>query len=536
MSDADACAVKRWVVQRTTVENVPLVTQVTIAEQKKRARSDGKRDQRKPDLVIRARVTCSGCSGSGWVKSVACASAKEKDLRPAAEQLIEKIMLQHAVHHAAAVSEARAELHDGDGDGCSADSPAGPVSSCEPCGGEGGGEGDAAYDAEPESDGESRGDMWQCASCTLCANHKGQASFVAKRKGVAAVSSEMWDSKSAAERKERSRALNHEQRGLVGWVRYWACGSMTKVIVMLVGLVKHFGAESEVLEHMLKHSECELATQLRTESFMIKRYVDGLWMLQGCRSTQQRDDYYTGLSLVAPPPAEFGDQSGMGHNITERLRSFGLLVRRQGRPWQQAVSNRAAADAAFKKEGTPLRAGEQAISRGRSCTVVQMSADGSCKLSFSAEGIEATRDFKSAGRGKGGARLARIPVSMRAPAVAQRSDEKSSAAASSVREFCDLQGARSPSTKDRVRRWVGAGLYEVCQALIIFSTTQALFSLFKVEYPGVAIGFTVFKSLMPWYIRRAKRETCLCKACENFKHYQQVPPPPLPALLLPRFC
>ena len=88
---------KRWVVQRTTVENVPLVTQVTIAEQKKRARSDGKRDQRKPDLVIRARVTCSGCSGSGWVKSVACASAKEKDLRPAAEQLIEKITTVQAL-------------------------------------------------------------------------------------------------------------------------------------------------------------------------------------------------------------------------------------------------------------------------------------------------------------------------------------------------------------------------------------------------------------------------------------------------------
>ena len=84
------------------------------------------------------------------------------------------------------------------------------------------------------------------------------------------------------------------------------------------------------------------------------------------------------------------------------------------------------------------------------------------------------------------------------------------------------QGARSPSTKDRVRRWVGVGLYEVCQALILFSTVSALFSLFQVDYPGVKISRALFKRLMPWYVRRAKRETCLCKACENYKHYQQA--------------
>ena len=197
-------------------------------------------------------------------------------------------------------------------------------------------------------------------------------------------------------------------------------------------------------------------------------------------------------------------------------------MRRQGRPWQQAVASRAVADAASKKEGSPLVAGDCAISRGRDCTVVHMGADGSCTLSFSAEGIEATRIFKSIGRGKGGARLTRPPVSLRPGARAQRSDEKASKAEPSVREFCDAQGARSPSTKDRVRRWVGVGLYEVCQALILFSTVSALFSLFQVDYPGVKISRALFKRLMPWYIRRAKRETCLCKACENYKHYQQA--------------
>ena len=42
MSDADA-VMKRWVVERTTVGNVPLVTQVTIADQKKRAQAQGVR-------------------------------------------------------------------------------------------------------------------------------------------------------------------------------------------------------------------------------------------------------------------------------------------------------------------------------------------------------------------------------------------------------------------------------------------------------------------------------------------------------------
>ena len=63
-------AVAAQLAQLTTVSNVPLVAEVVCAEEKKRDRNDGKRDQRKPSHVVRVKVCCAGrCpKANEWVK------------------------------------------------------------------------------------------------------------------------------------------------------------------------------------------------------------------------------------------------------------------------------------------------------------------------------------------------------------------------------------------------------------------------------------------------------------------------------------
>ena len=123
---------------------------------------------------------------------------------------------------------------------------------------------------------------------------------------------------------------------------------------------------------------------------------------------------------------------------------------------------------------------------------------------------------------KGSARLLRAPPSLRPQGREIRKDEKAEKARAKVDDLFDTEGARSPAMCDQVRRRVGPGLYQKAQALFIYSTYASLYTLFLAKYPAVNIGFSLFKSLRPWYVRRAKQEGCLCKHCENFKCYQET--------------
>ena len=163
-----------------------------------------------------------------------------------------------------------------------------------------------------------------------------------------------------------------------------------------------------------------------------------------------------------------------------------------------------------------------------------------CKLAFEIAGVKLTREYKCIYKGradwqvapglvssstafpKGSARLQRAPPSLRPPARETRKDEKAEAARPKVEELFNAEGARSPTMRDQVRRRVGPGLYQTAQALFVYTTYATLYALFLANYPALTISFSLFKSLRPWYIRRAKQEGCLCKHCENFKCYQET--------------
>ena len=101
-------------------------------------------------------------------------------------------------------------------------------------------------------------------------------------------------------------------------------------------------------------------------------------------------------------------------------------------------------------------------------------------------------------------------------------DEKVSAARPKVEELFDAEGSRSPMAKDKVRRRVGVGLFEETQALYVYCKFKTLYALYCQRYPANPISFSTFAALRPWYVRRAKQETCLCKQCTNFKNYLSV--------------
>lgn len=262
-------------------------------------------------------------------------------------------------------------------------------------------------------------------------------------------------------------------------------------------------------------------------------------VLKRCASEEQRVEYLTVLSALAPERELERCKTGMIQCVAERLgvqrgaRFMGS--NREGRPraFERAISTRAAFDSSGvtllgavgpSPLNRPMDVGDQAVSHGRPCTVIEIDyyTNDTCKLCFKAEGQTCVATYSSLGSGPGGARLTRPALLLRPRSRETRCDEKLEKARETVADFFDSQGARSPEQRDEVRRRLGVCVYEKTQALILFTTNFALYTLFSTMHPLISISFSLFKALRPWYVRRAKREVCLCKQCENYKCYKEV--------------
>ena len=277
----------------------------------------------------------------------------------------------------------------------------------------------------------------------------------------------------------------------------------------------------------------------KTDKYIVDRLRAALQQLKQCRSKEECLDYHTVLAAVAPTREEKRDQQGMIVKVATRLnvRRGARYVKSTGekRPYvfDQAITQRAV----FYRVATycgRLVAGAEALATSRSqpCTVIEIDYEAdTCKLGFSAGGETVVRDFscifkgrdppKTAAFPRDSARLRRTPPSLRPDQQRKtRSDEKAEGARSSVEELFNAEGARSPAQRDRVRRRVGTRLYQTEQALIVYATYSSLYSIFCARYPAHKIAFSTFKKLRPWYVRRAKEESCLCKHCDNFKQQQ----------------
>jgi hypothetical protein len=435
-------------------------------------------------------------------------------------KLLERVVTrcqEHADCHAAALQEGYDQVEgqqadDADiGAACSADD-SDPAGACSVPGQGWGEDGPAAKRQRRDT----------CDACSICSNHKRLETVEIERRDMA-IDQECtadWDVENQNERRQRNRALHDGRYGLIGAVQYWASASLAKAATLLVLLMSYFGVVDFVLSAILKDSNTDLVKQIHTRAYIVERARKGLEMLKPCRSERLREEYYIGLGLLSPEHAGFGDTTGMGRRVAAELQ-----VQQNRPPWQRSMAQRAKADREWEQRMVPLVIGDYAISHGRPCTIFELDVEKqTCTLDFTAGGIVGSRKFKALGKEKGGARLAKPPITLYASSAARkvRSDSKGEAARKDVEALFDAEGARSPSMRDEVRRRRGVGIYETAQALILYSTYAALYALFIVQYPMHKIGFALFKTLRPWYVRRAKREVCQCKHCENFRLYMEV--------------
>lgn len=282
----------------------------------------------------------------------------------------------------------------------------------------------------------------------------------------------------------------------------------------------------------------EEVDRLKVDTYIVERIRSALTQLKQCRTEEERVDYHTVLGALAPTRAAARDSEGMIRAVSERLgieRGARYVLGGEKRPYafDQAITRRAHYDGEVERAG-PLRPGDAATSRGQKCVVVDINYEAdTCTLCFGTCGVEAQHSYTCIYKGvnpprrapfpKGSARLRRAPPSLRPKPREMRRDAVAEVASPKVKEIYESEGARSPAQRDSVRRRVGRYLYESAQALIVYATTSSLYKLFRERHPEHAdLSLTTFRSLRPWYVRRAREETCLCKSCENFKQQMRT--------------
>lgn len=275
----------------------------------------------------------------------------------------------------------------------------------------------------------------------------------------------------------------------------------------------------------------------RVDAYIVNRIKRVVVQLKQCRTEEERVDYHVVLCAIAPTRESERSQAGMIRAVSQRIgvARGARYVKGEGRKYvfEQAIDRRTAYDEAAAVAQHDLKPGDEATSRGQKCTVTQINYEAdTCTLSFEQGGVSATRTYSCIYKGvdpepkapfpRGSARLCRVPPSLRPSARETRHDEKAEKARSKVEELFLSEGASSPAQRDCVRRRLDVGVYETAQALFVYAKYSALYTLFCSRYPAHAISFSAFKKLRPWYVRRAKEESCLCKHCDNFKQQQSA--------------
>ena len=86
-----------------------------------------------------------------------------------------------------------------------------------------------------------------------------------------------------------------------------------------------------------------------------------------------------------------------------------------------------------------------------------------------------------------------------------------------VSEWVDKETTTSPCKKHIVRLWKRCKVYDQHPIHFYYGTKKQLFARFCLAHPDVKLSLASFKRLMPWYVRKGGRESCLCGCCENMK-------------------
>ena len=326
--------------------------------------------------------------------------------------------------------------------------------------------------------------------------------------------------------------LHHPRRGLLGVLRSWARGSRTHVVRMVLALIgsEHgFGIEDDVRKALAGGS----LRAAETDAKIVDRVVAALAALQQDGTKAARRQYHIILGACAPERVK-ERAHGFGRRVWARLRvPRGRRAATQeqaangepGRPFAslQAQLKREVMDAVVAVAAQPWKVGDAAVANGQPCTLTEIRGQG-CKVEFRMGGVyEEITYLQMDGKagGKSNARLRRPAPTLEPEPRAIRSDAITLITMGLVRAYVEERCARSPHQRDGVCRRVATHLKEEAQALILTETRDELFEGFQAKHQTVKLSRAKFYEILPWELKEAYRETCLCSHCENLMLYMQ---------------
>jgi hypothetical protein len=312
--------------------------------------------------------------------------------------------------------------------------------------------------------------------------------------------------------------MQHWRKGLLGAVQYWAAGSRAYAVHLLVEVTRHF----RLTELVRAQLDQEKERAAETNAYIVDRIKAALDVLKACQSEEQRREYLITLAAVAPPRAGQGDQTGKAYRVSERL-----CVRRGkrqcGRPYafDKAQDLRSAFDERIAQLGAPLRVGESVLTRSGPAELTALingegNFDGGCAVTFRAGEYHAEHTYPACfGNGAGSARLRRMPLLLGPPPRELRSDRVTSSTRLAILKHVESTCPISPHQRDVMKKNLAPFVFAEKPSFILSGNLEFLYSGFREKHPDIAISFAQFKLELPWNIKHAYRETCLCRTCLN---------------------
>ena len=277
------------------------------------------------------------------------------------------------------------------------------------------------------------------------------------------------DGKAAKPRKGRHGWRHNSRHGLAGAVRYWADGSRTNVISMILGLIDEFDVADAIRAKLFRKA----SRQAETDRMIVDRIVEALEVLKGCQTEQQRKDYLLALKLVAPKRTAVRSGEGCERRFAARLRvSRGKRSkRRRERPYafETAVVERGKFDAAKARYNLPigplangqqrslvpdaLQVGEKVLTINGPAELTHFTEDGGCVVTYRVGDDYAERKYLECYlKVKGSARLRRVPPSLTTPPRTESSLRLPYSTRKAILDHFKVTCPISPCTRDVMHR------------------------------------------------------------------------------------
>jgi hypothetical protein len=232
---------------------------------------------------------------------------------------------------------------------------------------------------------------------------------------------------------DKSCAKTTPRTGLIDTILYWARGSVGAVVQLIMVLIREYHLEDRVVAELRP----DLATNAdhETNHYVVYRLRLALDILKKPGATEQQRKEYE-IILAAAAPELRGDKLTDPRGMATKVAAVLNVSRRVGGPFSKSIDRRQEIDKLAKLCDEPIEVGDAVACRHGTGALSQLDGD-SCCIEIIQEGQKFESKFKSAGRGKGGARLRRPALTFSPPDRKRRKDATSLDMKQKVRSSSD---------------------------------------------------------------------------------------------------